>query len=185
MSIETWLMFCVTEAVLCFTPGTSRAARGVDRAEPADRGRGLRRVCRHSRGERNVIRDLGDQPWGAAARDSAELFTIVKWAGAAYLIWCWPSGMVFESASLKRTSGCLMQPVSLISPSGCGSAAFSARLPHAGREPEGARVLFGDSSAIRRSARPGRCAVADSRRQLDGDRARCPRSLRSRLSAGS
>lgn len=85
MSLEAWLAFCVTEAVLCFTPGPAvllvvsvALARGAGGGMRAGLGILAANTLYF------VLSALGI---GAAIVASHELFTVIQWAGAAYLIY--------------------------------------------------------------------------------------------------
>ena len=85
MSLETWLLFCVTETVLCLTPGpavllvVSLTLRG---RAPA----GLR-------GALGVLLAnafyfmVSATGLAAVLLASYEVFFLIKWVGAAYLVW--------------------------------------------------------------------------------------------------
>ena len=83
--MHTWLMFCLTEAVLSATPGpavlmvTSSALRGGPRAgAAASAGVLAANLCY-----------FGISATGLAAvlLASFETFMLIKWLGAAYLVW--------------------------------------------------------------------------------------------------
>ena len=85
MSLETWLLFCVTETILCFTPGpavmlvvtfalTRNARAGVDASFGILAANAAYFV-------------LSATSLGAALVASWELFSLIKWLGAAYLVW--------------------------------------------------------------------------------------------------
>jgi threonine/homoserine/homoserine lactone efflux protein len=85
VAFEPWLLFCVTETVLCFTPGPAvlfvislSLARGA--------GAGLR----GSLGilTANVLYFATSATGlGVILLASWDLFVVVKWLGAAYLVW--------------------------------------------------------------------------------------------------
>lgn len=85
MSLETWLLFCVTETILCFTPGpavmlvvtfalTRHARAGVDASFGILAANAAYFV-------------LSATSLGAVLVASWELFSLIKWLGAAYLVW--------------------------------------------------------------------------------------------------
>jgi homoserine/homoserine lactone efflux protein len=85
MSLETWLLFVVTEAVICFTPGPAvllvlslSLTRGADA--------GLRGAFGILAGNAMYF-FISATSLGAMLLASWELFTAVKWAGALYLVW--------------------------------------------------------------------------------------------------
>ena len=85
MSLEAWLAFCVTETVLCFTPGPA-----VLLVVSVALGRGLRPSLGASLGilSANALYfALSASGVAATLLASRELFLILKWCGAAYLIW--------------------------------------------------------------------------------------------------
>ena len=85
MSLEAWIAFCVTEAVLCFTPGPA-----VLLVVSAALGRGLRASLGASLGiltANTLYFALSATGVAAAVVASRELFLVLKWSGAAYLVW--------------------------------------------------------------------------------------------------
>jgi homoserine/homoserine lactone efflux protein len=85
MSFETWLFFVGTETVLCFTPGPAvmmvlslAFARGHKDAGCASAGVAVANLLYFL---------LSATGLGAMLVASWELFTAVKWCGAAYLCW--------------------------------------------------------------------------------------------------
>jgi homoserine/homoserine lactone efflux protein len=86
MSIETWLLFCVTEAVLCLTPGPAVmlvVSMALMRGPSAGFGASLGILAANA-----IYFAVSATSLGALLLASSELFLVVKWAGAAYLIWC-------------------------------------------------------------------------------------------------
>jgi homoserine/homoserine lactone efflux protein len=85
MSWETWAVFTVTEAVLCVTPGPAVLfvlAQGL--------GRGVRASLAGAAGiiaGNGFYFALSATSLGAILMASYELFSAIKWAGAAYLVW--------------------------------------------------------------------------------------------------
>ncbi|MCP3985562.1 MAG: LysE family translocator [bacterium] len=85
MPFETWLAFCVTEAVLCFTPGPA-VLLVVSAALPRGAGAGL--VAGLGILAANAFYfALSALGIGAAIVASQELFHAIQWTGAAYLIY--------------------------------------------------------------------------------------------------
>jgi homoserine/homoserine lactone efflux protein len=85
MSFETWALFTVTEAVLCLTPGPAVmfvVAQGL--------GRGFRGALAGTTG---IVAGnafyfvLSATSLGAVLMASYVVFSAIKWAGAAYLVW--------------------------------------------------------------------------------------------------
>ncbi len=85
MSLEAWVAFCVTETVLCFTPGPA-----VLLVVSVALGRGLRPSLGAALGivtANTLYFALSATGVAAALVASRELFFVLKWGGAAYLIW--------------------------------------------------------------------------------------------------
>ena len=85
MSLETWIAFCVMEIVLCFTPGPA-----VLLVVSVALGRGLRPSLGAALGiltANTLYFALSATGIAAALVASRELFFVLKWCGAAYLIW--------------------------------------------------------------------------------------------------
>jgi len=107
MSLELWLAFCITETVLCFTPGPAvlfvssvAIARG---ATP-----GLAAALGILAGNTFYFA-LSASGIAAVIVASARLFTALKWAGAAYLVWM---GLRMLLARARPAEPALPQPVS-------------------------------------------------------------------------
>jgi homoserine/homoserine lactone efflux protein len=85
MSLEAWAAFCVTEAVLCFTPGPA-----VLLVVSIALGRGFRPGMGAAFGilSANALYfALSATGVAATLVASRELFLVLKWIGAAYLVW--------------------------------------------------------------------------------------------------
>jgi homoserine/homoserine lactone efflux protein len=85
MSFETWLLFSLTETVLCFTPGPA-VLLVISMALSRGAVPGLLASCGI------LVANAGYFLFsatgiGAIVLASWELFFLIKWVGAAYLIW--------------------------------------------------------------------------------------------------
>ena len=85
MSFEGWAAFCITETVLCFTPGPAVlliVSIALGRGFRPSLGAALGIVAANS-----LYFALSATGVAAALVASRELFLILKWVGAAYLVW--------------------------------------------------------------------------------------------------
>lgn len=85
MSLETWLLFCLTETVLCFTPGPAVmlvVSRSLARGAEAGVRASLGILAANS-----MYFVLSATSLGAILLASWDLFFLIKWLGAAYLMW--------------------------------------------------------------------------------------------------
>jgi homoserine/homoserine lactone efflux protein len=85
MSLEVWLAFCATETVLCFTPGPA-----VLFVASVAMARGMRAGLAGALGilaGNTFYFALSATGIAAVILASSRLFTALKWAGAAYLLW--------------------------------------------------------------------------------------------------
>jgi len=85
MTIETWLLFCATETVLCFTPGPAVllvVSLGLTAGARAGLGASLGILAANG-----FYFILSATSIGAVLLASYELFFLIKWIGAAYLVW--------------------------------------------------------------------------------------------------
>lgn len=85
MSLRSWLLFCLTEGVLCFIPGpavllvvSTGLARGLEPGVAAMAG------ILFANAGYFVLTATGI---AALLLASWQIFTVLKWAGAAYLVW--------------------------------------------------------------------------------------------------
>jgi homoserine/homoserine lactone efflux protein len=85
LSVEAWLLFCVTETVLCFTPGP--AVLLVVSLALSRGGRAAMAGSLGILGANALYFGLSATSLGAILVASWHLFFLVKWLGAAYLIW--------------------------------------------------------------------------------------------------
>jgi homoserine/homoserine lactone efflux protein len=85
VSLSTWIAFCVTETVLCLTPGPA-----VLLVLSTALGRGFRSGLGAALGilaANTVYFGLSATGVVAAHAVSRDLFTVIKWIGAGYLAW--------------------------------------------------------------------------------------------------
>lgn len=85
MTLETWLLFCATETVLCFIPGPA-----VLCVVSAALGRGARQGFNASLGilaANTAYFALSATGLGAVLLASRTVFVAIKWIGAAYLVY--------------------------------------------------------------------------------------------------
>jgi homoserine/homoserine lactone efflux protein len=78
MTFQTWLLFCVTETVLCFIPGPAVLFRGFASASIAAAG---------ILAGNTFYFALSATGIAAVIVASHAVFGALKWAGAAYLVW--------------------------------------------------------------------------------------------------
>jgi homoserine/homoserine lactone efflux protein len=97
VTLETWLLFCATEAVLCLTPGPA-VLLVVSTALARSASDGLRTSGGILAANTGYFA-LSATSLGAVLVASWELFVWVQWAGAAYLVWLGARAIV---ASLRR-----------------------------------------------------------------------------------
>ncbi len=85
MSLETWVAFCITEAALCLMPGPA-----VVLVVSIALGRGLRPGLAASWGivaTNTLYFALSAAGVAAVVATSRDVFLVLKWVGAAYLVW--------------------------------------------------------------------------------------------------
>lgn len=85
MTFETWLLFCATETVLCFTPGPA-VLLVVSMSLTRGGSAGLRASTGILAGNAAYF-VLSATSLGAVLLASWELFSLIKWLGAGYLVW--------------------------------------------------------------------------------------------------
>jgi homoserine/homoserine lactone efflux protein len=85
VTIEAWLLFCAIEAVLCLKPGPSAL---VVMSIAASRGRARGIEATSGVIAANAIYFIAAATGLIAVHTlSAEVFSLIKWSGAAYLVW--------------------------------------------------------------------------------------------------
>ena len=101
MTLETWLLFVLTEGALCFTPGPAVLlvlSQGLTRGTRAS-------VCATLgilAGNAGYFA-LSATGLGALLVASYELFSLIKWMGAAYLVWLGVMACIGKSSVLAVT----------------------------------------------------------------------------------
>jgi threonine/homoserine/homoserine lactone efflux protein len=103
MSLDAWLLFCATETVLCFTPGPA-----VLLVVSMSLSRGVRAGLASSfgiLGANAMYFLLSATSLGAILLASWQLFTVVKWLGAAYLIWLGARMLLSASSGGTKQEG--------------------------------------------------------------------------------
>jgi threonine/homoserine/homoserine lactone efflux protein len=99
VSLETWLLFCATETVLCFTPGPAVllvVSLTLSRGGAAGLGASLGILAANT-----AYFVLSATSLGAVLLASYELFSLIKWLGAAYLVWL---GLRMIAGAFRRTT---------------------------------------------------------------------------------
>jgi threonine/homoserine/homoserine lactone efflux protein len=85
MSLEAWLLFCVTETLLCFAPGPAVllvVSQSISRGARAGLAASLGILTMNT-----AYFALSGTSLGAVLVTSWQAFTVIKWVGAGYLIW--------------------------------------------------------------------------------------------------
>src|SRR5262245_25636649 len=101
MSFQAWLLFCTTETILCFTPGPAvllTVSQSIARGTRAGFAASLGILTANA-----AYFVLSGTSLGAVFAASSEAFTVVKWLGAAYLVWLGGDMLFKEPASLGRS----------------------------------------------------------------------------------
>jgi homoserine/homoserine lactone efflux protein len=103
VSVEVWALFVVTETVLCLTPGpavllvlSQGLARGVGASVWANLG---------ILSGNTVYFALSATGLGAVLVASYEVFSLIRWVGAAYLVWLGLMAFAGRSRALSVTAG--------------------------------------------------------------------------------
>jgi len=98
MDLKTWLMFVLTETALCLSPGPAVLlvlSQGLSRGPRASVWANVGILTGNA-----IYFVLSAAGLGAVLLASHQLFEIVKWAGAAYLIWLGGAAILGRSAPL-------------------------------------------------------------------------------------
>lgn len=85
MGLKAWLLFCLTEAVLCLTPGPAVllvVCLTLSRGSAGGLAGSVGVLAANA-----VYFALSATSLGMVLRASWQLFAIIKWLGAAYLVW--------------------------------------------------------------------------------------------------
>jgi threonine/homoserine/homoserine lactone efflux protein len=108
VTLETWALFAVTETALCFTPGpavllvlSQGLTRGTGPSVYANLGILAGNACYFA---------LSATGLGAVLVASYELFSAIRWVGAAYLVWLGVTAFFGTSAVLAVGSAAPTSP---------------------------------------------------------------------------
>jgi len=103
MAFEVWLMFVVTEGALCLTPGPAVL---LVISQGLTRGSGASGLASLGILAANLIY-FGVSATGLAAvlLASYEVFALIRWVGAAYLIWLGVTAFRGRSPALSVAAG--------------------------------------------------------------------------------
>jgi len=85
MTLETWAFFCITELFLCLSPGPSVLlviSLGLTRGQTAGVLATMGVLAANG-----IYFALSATGLAAAHHVSSEVFLVIKWLGAGYLIW--------------------------------------------------------------------------------------------------
>src|SRR5438552_3479477 len=85
MTLQVWLLFCATEAVLCFAPGPAVllvVSQSLSKGSWAGLSASLGILAANA-----AYFVLSATSLGAVLVRSWEVFSLIRWLGAAYLIW--------------------------------------------------------------------------------------------------
>jgi homoserine/homoserine lactone efflux protein len=102
MTIETWLLFCATETVLCCTPGPAvLTVVSLALSAGARAGVGVSLGILTANAFYFILSATGI---GTILLASYDLFFLIKWLGAAYLIWV-GLRMLLSRANVVESAG--------------------------------------------------------------------------------
>jgi threonine/homoserine/homoserine lactone efflux protein len=99
VNVEVWALFALTETALCFSPGPAVllvVSQGLARGTGASVWSNLGILTGNA-----LYFALSGTGLGAVLLASYELFSLVKWAGAAYLVWLGVTAFVGTSPVLS------------------------------------------------------------------------------------
>jgi len=102
VSLQTWLLFCATEAILCITPGPA-VLLVVSQSLSKGPWAGLA-ACAGILAANTAYFALSATSVGALLVQSAEVFTAIKWLGAAYLVWLGAKMIVERHSTIVSAS---------------------------------------------------------------------------------
>ncbi len=144
MTVHAWALFCMTETLLCLSPGPSALlviSLALTRGQAAGFAATVGVLAANA-----LYFALSASGLIALHSLSAEVFVVIKWAGAAYLIWL---GMRIVVRSFSRA---------VTEPALSGRRFWASRgvagLRHAGRESQPPGLLRCHPPAVRRHAHP-------------------------------
>lgn len=109
MSWEAWLLFTLTEATLCVTPGPAVLlvlSQGLARGTRASIASNLGILAGNT-----FYFALSATGLGAVLLASYELFSAIRWLGAAYLVWLGVAAFRGRSAVFSPTPSAAAAPV--------------------------------------------------------------------------
>jgi homoserine/homoserine lactone efflux protein len=106
VAFDTWLLFCFTEATLCLVPGPAVLMVVSVAMTLGSRG-GLRAVA-GVLAANFVYFSLAATGLAAVIAASYEVFSLIKWLGAGYLVWI---GVVMIRDTVSRSNPSLSGPV--------------------------------------------------------------------------
>ena len=102
VSLEVWALFVVTESILCLTPGPAVllvVAQALGRGAAASVWATLGILTGNA-----LYFALSATGVGALLLASYELFALVRWLGAAYLIWLGVRALLGRSAACSTAT---------------------------------------------------------------------------------